>query len=144
MTQAALLAIFAELAERRGEVLSRAIAAEFAADGERFQRFHVAFDDLLYDYSKQRIDAATLDLLIPLARAAEVEAKRDAMFRGDLVNSTERRAALHSALAQFLGQAGPRRRPRRHARSRPPSAPRCSPSPATCARAACAARSANR
>ncbi len=101
MTQAALLAIFSDLAERRREVLSHTIAAEFAADGERFQRFHVAFDDLLYDYSKQRIDAASLDLLIRLARAAEVEAKRDAMFRGDLVNSTERRAALHSALRNF-------------------------------------------
>ncbi len=101
MTQAALLAIFSDLAERRREVLSRTIAAEFAADGERFHRFHIAFDDLLYDYSKQRIDAASLDLLIRLARTAEVEAKRDAMFRGDLVNSTERRAALHGALRNF-------------------------------------------
>ena len=101
MTQAALLAIFSDLAERRRDVLSRTIGAEFAADGERFQRFHVGFDDLLYDYSKQRIDAASLDLLIRLARTAEVEAKRDAMFRGDLVNSTERRAALHGALRNF-------------------------------------------
>ncbi len=53
-----------------------------------------------------------------LAEAAEVAAKRDAMFRGELVNSTERRAALHTALAQLLRRAGPRRRPRRHARRR--------------------------
>ena len=104
MTHTALSAILAELAERRSKVLARTIGAEFAADRERFQRFHVAFDDLLYDYSKQRIDVGALDVLIRLARSAEVEAKRDAMFRGDLVNSTERRAALHSALRNFSGE----------------------------------------
>ena len=62
-------------------------------------------DDLLYDYSKQRIDAAALRPAAPArAQAADVEAKRDAMFRGDLVNSTERRAALHSALRNFSGE----------------------------------------
>jgi len=59
--------------------------------------------DLLYDFSKQRIDAETLRLLLSLAEAADVAAKRDAMFRGELVNSTERRAALHSALRDFSG-----------------------------------------
>jgi glucose-6-phosphate isomerase len=104
MTQTALSALFSELASRSAAVLARSASAEFAADPERFRRFHATLDDLLYDYSKQRLDAATLDLLIRLAGAAEVEAKRDAMFRGDLVNSTERRAALHSALRNFSGR----------------------------------------
>jgi glucose-6-phosphate isomerase len=103
MTQAALSSIFSDLADHRGEVLGRPVSAEFAADRGRFERFHVVLDDLLYDYSKQRIETATLDRLFRLARTAEVEAKRDAMFRGDLVNSTERRAALHSALRNFSG-----------------------------------------
>ncbi|MGD1037012.1 MAG: glucose-6-phosphate isomerase [Roseiarcus sp.] len=93
-----------ELAACRERVLARPIGEQFAAEASRFQRFHVVFDDLLYDYSKQRIDADALDLLIRLARAAEVEAKRDAMFRGDLVNASERRAALHTALRNFSGQ----------------------------------------
>ncbi len=104
MTQTPLAAIFSQLAECRGRVLARPVGAEFLADADRFQRFHVVFDDLLYDYSKQRIDAGALDRLIALARSAEVEAKRDAMFRGDLVNTTERRAALHTALRNFSGQ----------------------------------------
>jgi len=103
MTQTALSAIFSELAERRGDVLARTIGAEFAADPDRFQRFHVVLDDLLYDFSKQRIDASALALLARLADLAEVAAKRDAMLRGDLVNSTERRAALHTALRNFSG-----------------------------------------
>ncbi len=104
MTQTALSAIASVLAAHRADVLARQMRAEFAADGERFQRFHVVLDDLLYDYSKQRVDAATLALLVRLARAADVEAKRDAMFRGDVVNSTERRAALHTALRNFSGE----------------------------------------
>jgi glucose-6-phosphate isomerase len=105
MTQAALSALFSDLAAHRGEILARAVKAEFAADAGRFQRFHVVVDDLLYDYSKQRVDAATLDLLLRLAVEARIEAKRDAMFRGELVNTTERRAALHSALRNLSGEA---------------------------------------
>jgi len=76
MTQTALSTLFSELATHSAAVLARSASAEFAADGARFQRFHATLDDLLYDYSKQRIDAATLDLLFRLASAAEVEAKR--------------------------------------------------------------------
>ena len=102
--QTALTALFQEFATHRDTVLARPASEAFAADAERFQRFHAKLDDLLYDYSKQRIDTTTRDLLIRLAKAADLEAKRDAMFRGDLVNSTERRAALHSALRNFSGQ----------------------------------------
>ena len=104
MTQTDLAAIFSRLADRRRAVLGRTVADEFAADPQRFARFHVVLDDLLFDYSKQRLDAPTLDLLIALAEAAGVAAKRDAMFRGERVNPTERRAALHSALRNFSGQ----------------------------------------
>jgi glucose-6-phosphate isomerase len=104
MTQTAISALFSELATHRAAVLARPASAEFAADPQRFQRFHATLDDLLYDYSKQRLDAAALEALLRLAGAAEVEAKRDAMFRGDLVNSTERRAALHSALRNLSGR----------------------------------------
>ena len=90
--------IFAELAARRAALLARTVSDLFAADHGRFERFHASLGDLLYDFSKQRIDAETFRLLLSLADAAGVAAKRDAMFRGEPVNSTERRAALHSAL----------------------------------------------
>ena len=95
--------VFAELAARRASLLSRSVADLFAASPARFDRFHAVLGDLLYDFSKQRIDSETLRLLLTLAEAADVAGKRDAMFRGELVNPTERRAALHSALRDVSG-----------------------------------------
>jgi glucose-6-phosphate isomerase len=96
--------VFAELAAKRAALLARSLPELFAADPGRFERFHAELDDLLYDFSKQRLDAEAFALLLRLAEAANVAAKRDAMFRGDLVNTTERRAALHSALRNFSGE----------------------------------------
>jgi glucose-6-phosphate isomerase len=79
------------------------IADLFAADPHRFERFHVAFDDLLFDFSKHRLDDATLELLLALARAADVEGRRAALFDGDAVNVTEHRPALHMALRNLSG-----------------------------------------
>lgn len=70
----------------------------FASDPDRFQRFSLRLDDLLFDYSKNRITAETIDLLVRLAEAAGVERRRDEMFAGEPVNTTENRAALHMAL----------------------------------------------
>ena len=74
----------------------------FAEDPERFDRFSARLDDLSLDFSKEKIDERALSALIDLARAAGVEAKRDAMMAGEPVNLTEDRAVLHSAL-----RAGP-------------------------------------
>jgi len=104
MVETAVKAALAALDAHRSEVVKRAIAGEFAADAARFSTMHVALDDLLFDYSKQRVIPTTLPYLETLARAADVESKREAMFAGDLINSTERRAALHTALRNFSGQ----------------------------------------
>src|SRR5579863_2257479 len=103
MAETAITAALAALAAHRSEVLARSVADEFTADPARFSAMHVALDDLLFDYSKQRIARPTLALLEALAKAADIEGKREAMFRGDLINSTERRAALHTALRNFSG-----------------------------------------
>ncbi|WP_333822727.1 glucose-6-phosphate isomerase [Pinisolibacter sp.] len=70
----------------------------FAADPERFDRLSLRFDDLLLDYSKNRITAETIDLLVGLAKAADVEGWRTRMFAGQAINATEGRAVLHVAL----------------------------------------------
>jgi len=70
----------------------------FDRDPERFDRFHLQLDGLLLDYSKNRITDDTLRLLLDLARAAGVEDARAAMFSGERINWTERRAVLHVAL----------------------------------------------
>ena len=103
MTESTPAIVFAELAARRASLLARSVPDLFAANPARIDRFHAVLGDLLYDFSKQRIDTETLRLLLTLAEAADVAAKRDAMFRGELVNSTERRAALHSALRDLSG-----------------------------------------
>ena len=70
----------------------------FADDPARFERLSFAFDDLTIDLSKEKLDAAALDALLTLARAADIEGRREAMFAGAPVNRTEGRAALHMAL----------------------------------------------
>jgi len=76
----------------------RSLRAAFAADPDRFARFSVEFNGLLFDYSKQLIDAETLPLLCDLARARHLDVQRDAMFDGARINSSEGRAVLHTAL----------------------------------------------
>ncbi|MCX8252880.1 glucosephosphate isomerase [Beijerinckiaceae bacterium RH AL1] len=76
----------------------------FAADPERFAKFHVAIDDLLFDYSKQRVTGETMKLLFDLAAAAGLEQRRAALFAGETVNPTEHRAALHMALRNVSGK----------------------------------------
>jgi glucose-6-phosphate isomerase len=70
----------------------------FASDPDRFARFSLRLDDLLLDYSKNRITEETLRLLLDLARQADVAGWRDRMFAGDRINTTEQRAVLHTAL----------------------------------------------
>ena len=77
-----------------------------AADPQRWQNFHVEYDDWLLDISRQRITQQTLSLLFDLARALDLAGHRAAMFRGDPINTTENRAVLHSALrSDFAGSA---------------------------------------
>ena len=70
----------------------------FAQDPQRFAAFSRTFDEILLDFSKNRITAETFGLLLDLAKQANVEAMRDAMFAGEKINITEDRAVLHVAL----------------------------------------------
>jgi glucose-6-phosphate isomerase len=70
----------------------------FADNPQRFNQMTVDAAGLLLDYSKNRLDATTLGLLVDLARERGVEARREAMFAGEKINRTEQRAVLHTAL----------------------------------------------
>ncbi|WP_456450551.1 glucose-6-phosphate isomerase [Hydrogenimonas sp.] len=71
----------------------------FAKDPERFEKFSRTFDDeILLDFSKNRITDEVFDALMALAQACDVEGAREAMFRGEKINRTENRAVLHTAL----------------------------------------------
>ena len=76
----------------------------FASDPMRFQGFSRRLDDMLLDASKTTLTAPSLASLFALARASGVEAKRDAMFSGEIINSTENRAVLHTALRNRSGR----------------------------------------
>ena len=70
----------------------------FKDDEQRFEKFHLALDDFLFDFSKNRINDKTLDLLNKLAIKADVEGWRAKQFSGEKINTTEDRAVLHTAL----------------------------------------------
>ena len=70
----------------------------FAADPHRFDRFSLRFDDILFDYSKNRITEETMGLLFDLARQVRLKEAIEAMFSGRKINVTEKRAVLHVAL----------------------------------------------
>jgi glucose-6-phosphate isomerase len=70
----------------------------FAHDSQRAERFSLRLGDMLLDYSKNRVVPETMDLLVALAREANLEGWRQRMFAGEIINTTERRAVLHVAL----------------------------------------------
>ncbi len=70
----------------------------FANQSDRAQKYTLNVEDISLDYSKHRITDQTLELLFDLARSAQVEQLRDAMFQGEKINTTENRAVLHVAL----------------------------------------------
>jgi glucose-6-phosphate isomerase len=86
------------LAAHYDEISDRHLRELFAGDAARADRMTAGAADLSLDYSKHRVTDETLRLLMALARAAHVEERRDAMFRGDHINTTEDRAVLHVAL----------------------------------------------
>ena len=90
--------IWAKLAEHRRTTESIPLRALFAEDAARFAGFSACFDDLLLDYSKTAVTAQTRSLLLELADATGLGRQRDAMFAGEAINITEKRAVLHTAL----------------------------------------------
>ena len=73
-------------------------------DARRWQQCHVEHDTWLLDISRQRITQQSLALLLELARAVDLSDRIAAMFRGDPINTTEKRAVLHAALrSDFAG-----------------------------------------
>ena len=76
----------------------------FAKDPERFDKFSIYLGDILLDYSKNRINEETMALLIQLARECKLKDAIEAMFNGEKINETEKRAVLHTALRNRSGK----------------------------------------
>ena len=98
MTQTETAAAWSDLQTHREEMQGVEMRHLFDEDPARFETFSLRLEDLLFDYSKNRVTQETMDKLVALAQAAGVPELRDAMFRGDKINTTENRAVLHIAL----------------------------------------------
>ena len=78
------------------------IAELFSADSDRVAKYNVSCAGLYLDYSKNRLSDEARNALFDLASAAGLESRRQAMFAGEKINSTEERAVLHTALRGIL------------------------------------------
>jgi glucose-6-phosphate isomerase len=86
------------LVRHHDEVGGKHLREFFDEDPARGRELTLTVGDLYVDYSKHRVTRETLDLLVDLARAADLEGRRDAMFAGVHINTSEDRAVLHTAL----------------------------------------------
>ena len=86
------------LLKHQKEIKNTHMRDMFKQDETRFEKFNLSFNDLLLDYSKNRITTETMSLLFELAEASEVKQWTEKMFQGEKLNHTEQRAVLHTAL----------------------------------------------
>ncbi len=80
------------------EMQAFSLREAFETDPQRFDKFHLFFEDILVDFSKNSITEETLNLFTQLADECELSAAIESMFTGQLINQTEGRAVLHVAL----------------------------------------------
>jgi glucose-6-phosphate isomerase len=86
------------LADHYIDVVAKSLKGLFDADSERFAKFSVQFEDILLDYSKNRVTDETIALLLQLAKECSLNEAIKAMFSGEVINATEGRPVLHIAL----------------------------------------------
>ncbi|MCY1397404.1 Glucose-6-phosphate isomerase [compost metagenome] len=91
------------LRQHRQDLAGFSLRQAFAEDPERFKRFSLSACGLLLDFSKNLIRTDTLELLVKLAEEARLDEAIKAMFRGDVINASERRPVLHTALRRPIG-----------------------------------------
>ena len=80
------------------EMKNNSIKELFINDPKRTEKFHIQWNDFLVDYSKNNINKTTIDLLIKLANQTGLKAAIESYFEGGIINKTENRAVLHTAL----------------------------------------------
>ena len=86
------------LEQHHQEIKDTHLRELFDLDASRGTRFSIKAAGLYLDYSKNRVTDKTMSLLLELAKTSRLEQKREAMFTGQKINTTENRAVLHTAL----------------------------------------------
>ncbi len=95
--------VLASLEPHWRRVEQTSIHSLFEEDEKRFEDFSLSLNDILFDYSKTRLDGPAFSALVQAASDREIESSRDAMFAGEKINVTEDRAVLHTALRNQSG-----------------------------------------
>jgi len=98
------LPAYQKLSEHYDKIKDLHMRRLFSVDPHRFNTFSIKFQDLLLDYSKNRVTQQTLSLLCELAEESNLAEWRERMFSGDKINNTEGRAVLHTALRNVSGE----------------------------------------
>jgi len=89
---------FKKLSRHYQSISSTHLKEMFEKDPGRFSKYSLIFEDILFDYSKNRIEEETMNLLLQLAEECKVKDAIEAMFTGKRINETENRSVLHTAL----------------------------------------------
>jgi glucose-6-phosphate isomerase len=87
-----------KLQDHYSEIKDKHLRDWFAEDAGRFDKMHIQWNDLLVDFSKNRLSQETLDLLLQLAAECGLQENIERMFAGEVINETENRSVLHVAL----------------------------------------------
>jgi glucose-6-phosphate isomerase len=98
---------WARLSKARDRLAKTHLRELFAANPQRFEDFSIRTNDLLLDFSKQRLDGEVLDALVTLAEDTNVTGWRERLFAGEQINVSEERAVLHPALRHLEETAFP-------------------------------------
>ena len=80
------------------DIKSKSISSFFASDSNRFKNFSIKFDDLLLDFSKNRLNEKTLEIFENLAQEVKLDDAIKSYFNGEKINETEKRGVLHTAI----------------------------------------------
>lgn len=92
------LASWKVLEKHHQDMKSQSIKDLFSIDPDRGSKLNINAEGIYFDFAKHRITGTTIELLLQLASDRGLETKRDAMFRGEKINTTENRSVLHTAL----------------------------------------------
>lgn len=104
MSKSAFKALSPDLKAHKKRMDKTNMRKMFSKDEKRFAKFSTSIEGMVFDYSKNRIDANVMKSLVKLAKQAGVEDYRDKMFAGEVINGTEKRAVLHTALRNTKGE----------------------------------------
>lgn len=91
------------LQQHAAEMKEQHMRELFRQDPDRFKKFSLCLDEMVFDYSKNIITEKTIQLLLQLADECKLKNAVEAMFNGDMINATEQRSVLHTALRNFSG-----------------------------------------